>query len=277
MKRAILISLAFSVLLIGWTETPAYAQTASHAIRLEQPKRFHKGVDAWPQILYPRTAAERKINATLSSLNLRLAAGLRRCDARYLRWANIVGMKPPQIAKETAGDWERKVRIAMRGPHWLSLVAEDSYIFCGGAHPDSSTTAQVFDLTTGEKLLWIDHLPTLSGAISGEETQMGGAESETLRWQPLDQIARQSASTECKDVFANSHAFQLWLDAKQGAVIAKASDLPHVLQSCAEELKISIPQARELGFDSSLIDALDLAQHSLTARNFPKGKVIENR
>jgi hypothetical protein len=58
-------------------------------------------------------------------------------------------------------DWSRKVSVTMQGPRYVSFVASGEY-FCGGAHPDSSTVALVFNLDTGMPADWAKLLPELA-------------------------------------------------------------------------------------------------------------------
>ena len=71
------------------------------------------------------------------------------------------------------------------------------------------------------------------------------------------------ASEECKDAFQDSQPYQLWPDAKSGTLTAEPFGLPHVVAACADDLKLTLDQARKLGFSETLLSAIEQAHRQL--------------
>lgn len=204
--------------------------------KLEPVKQLRKGVDAWPLIVNPANPAEERVNATLTRLNLRLAKAVSGC----------------------VGSWLRKVKVTMEGPRLLSLVANDE-IYCGGAHPQNDTMAMVFDMTTGAPVNWPAMVAASKGASTYSDTVSDGATVGALVLPALAKLNAAAASDDCKDAFRDQQSFQLWPDAKSGALVAMAFDLPHAAAVCAVEIPLTLEQARDFGFDGSLLSAIEQA------------------
>jgi hypothetical protein len=81
----------------------------------------------------------------------------------------------------------------------------------------------------------------------------------------LDEMSRDVTSDDCKHVFDSAKDYQIWPDAKKGELVALATDLPHVIQGCAEEISLTLDQARKLGFSERLLTAIDQAHRAQTA------------
>ena len=228
------------------------------AFKTEPVKQLRQGVDAWPSIVNPATPAELRVNAALTRLNQRLAQALRECDAN----ANEQ-MKPIAAAAKgpdpASGDWSRTVKVTMQGPRFLSLVAIDSYVNCGGAHPDSDTMAMVFDMTAGTPVNWPAMVAKSAGASSFVDSVADGSKVGALVLPALAKIYATQAGADCKEAFQDPQSFLIWPDAKQGTLVVEAFDLPHVVQACATNLNLTIAQARELRFDESLLSAIEQA------------------
>src|ERR1035438_9762161 len=148
------------------------------SLKLVPVKQLRKGVDAWPPIVNPANPAEQKVNATLTRLNVRLQKALSECDASSLEDMKGAGRPQKEWAAAVAEDWSRKVVVTMDGPRFLSLVATDEYVNCGGAHPDSDTMAMVFDMTTGTPVSWPAMVAKSAGAdrksvLQGKTTLVG--------------------------------------------------------------------------------------------------------
>jgi hypothetical protein len=47
--------------------------------------------------------------------------------------------------------------------------------------------------------------------------------------------------------------------------VAQPFDLPHVVQACANEINLTLDQARKLGFDESLLTAIQEAHSRVSA------------
>lgn len=121
MAGAVARGLLAACLLAALAAGPAAAQVVS----LKQPAPIARGVAALPRIATPATPATTKINAALARLDKSWLAFRKQCGA----------------------DTGRSVNVTMRGPGYLSLVVNMDY-YCGGAHPDNSSIALVYDLAS---------------------------------------------------------------------------------------------------------------------------------
>jgi hypothetical protein len=262
------LSIAFAaVLLVGLAERNGNSlTTAAGNLGIEPVKEIRKGVDAWPLILNPDTPVAKRVNETLTRLNRSLAQALHDCDADYLRWQKLVGhLASGQDQMST--DWSRKIDVTMEGPRFLSLVASDE-IFCGGAHPDGGRMAMVFDMSTGAQVSWTELVAKSAGASPYTGTFWDGSTAGALVLPALQKMNVDSnvdsADADCKDAFQNPQPFLIWPDAKHETLVAQPFDLPHVVQACANEIALTMDQARKLGFDEVLLSAIQQA-HSWTA------------
>jgi hypothetical protein len=231
-------------------------------VNLEAMRQLRDGVDAWPLIANPSTAAQQRINATLTRLNQRMQKSLAECDANYADWAKQDSQNDAN--KSATGDWERKINVTMAGSGFLSMVAIDSQ-FCGGAYPNADTLALVFDLGTGKPLNWMRFIAPSAGAKPSSDTIYDGTTVGTLIVTSLLQISKSKADADCKEAFQNSQSYQLWPDAKSGTLIAEPFGLPHVVAACAEDLSLTLDQARKMGFDGALLGAIEQAHRDWIA------------
>lgn len=237
-------------------------QAKTETIQLVPMKHLRKGVDAWPLIANPSSPAEQHVNATLARLNKRLASTLQECDANLRGSIKETG-QPANGQDPTAGDWSRTVEVTMAGPRFLSIVATDE-TDCGGAHPDSDTMAMVFDMTTGAPVNWIGFLPKSASPSAITDSVSDGSTMGALVLPVLEKMNLAAADAECKDAFLDPQGFQLWPDAKHETLVAQPFDLPHVVQACANEINLTLDQARKVGFDETLLAAIRQA-HSETS------------
>ncbi|MGC2110181.1 MAG: hypothetical protein WA655_11740 [Candidatus Korobacteraceae bacterium] len=222
-------------------------------------KQLRQGVDLWPLIAHPRNPAEQRINATLTRLNQRLAQAVKDCDKQV---GDTTG------DNTTSDDWSRTVEMTMTGPHFLSLVASDE-VFCGGAHPDSRRTALVFDMNTGAPVDWTKLVAASAGASAYTDTATDGSTIGALVLPALQTRNVAAANADCKDVFQDPQSFLLWPDAKSGMLVAEPFDLPHAVAACAQQLKLTMPQARQLGFSESLLSAIEEAHRQIAVSSQP--------
>jgi hypothetical protein len=238
--------------------------TRSGSLKVGPIKELRKGVDAWPQIITPDNPPMQRVNATLTALNLRLAQALRNCDQNYLEWLKLMG-DAVEGKTSTSGDRSRKVKVTMEGPRFLSLVATDEVVFCGGAHPDADRNAMVFDVTTGALVDWSTPVANSAGASPKVGSGLDGATASRLAFPALEKINVSRADAECKDAFGLPQSFVIWPDAKKGTLIVQEADLPHVVQACAKEIALTMNEARKLGFDESLLRAIELGHRQSVA------------
>jgi hypothetical protein len=242
----------------------APAQEAnSTAIQLAPIKHPRKGVDTWPLIANPTSPAEQRVNAILTRLNQRLVSAFQDCDANIRESMKETGQSA-NGHDPAADDWSRIVVVTMAGPRFLSLVATDE-TDCGGAHPDSDTMAMVFDMTTGGPVNWVRLLPKSAAPSALTDSVSDGSTMGALVLPALQRINRAAANADCKDAFLDPQGFQLWPDAKHETLVAQPFDLPHVVQACANEINLTLDQARKLGFDESLLTAIQEAHSRVSA------------
>ena len=223
-------------------------------IRLAPIRQLRKGVDAWPLILNPSSPAEQRVNATLMLMNDRLKMALRDCDAAYGKWVDSAS-DSTATGGMAYGDWSRTVTITMTGPRYLSLVATDG-VFCGGAHPGEDQIALVFDMATGMPVNWLTRIPNSAGASNYSDTVADGSIADALALPALRRMSITAAVPECRDAFNDPQPFLLWPDARKERLVAQPFDMPHAVQACAEEIDLTIEQARQLGFAEDLLEAI---------------------
>jgi hypothetical protein len=107
----------------------------------------HGGVALFPKIAAPANAAERSINVTLARLDAEELAKIDDCRS-------MAKDEEPQGVVALS----RKIKVTMAGPRYLSFFVTD-FEMCGGAHGDSSHSAEVYDLATGKAADWDRLLP----------------------------------------------------------------------------------------------------------------------
>ena len=227
-------------------------------------EHLRKGVDAWPLIAHASSSAEQNVNATLNQLNERMTKTLTDCDGGYRDWAKQVD-QPLTGKNAVESDWQRKIRVTMTGPRYVSMVAIDT-VFCGGTHPDSDTHAIVFDLTTGKLVDWMTLIAESANVSTYSDSNSDGTTVDALIIPALRPLTIAHAIEECKDAFQNPQPYQLWPDAKSGTLTAEPFGLPHVVAACADDLKLTLDQARKLGFSEALLSAIEQAHRPLAPR-----------
>jgi len=235
----------------------AQANKAGTIVRLAPVRHLRKDVDLWPLIARPTNAAERRVNATLTHLNRKFADRERDCLSGEFAWSKD---------SFDRGEWQRTVKVTMRGPRFLSMVAADGF-YCGTAHPDDDLVVLAFDLETGEQMDWGALVPKSVGASL--PTNVVGDEDGTppLILPELQAIyaAAEDPDSDCTGYFQDERPFVLWPDAESGTVVAEVAGLPHVALPCKNELKLTIEQARKLGFDETLLRVIEEAHRILVA------------
>jgi Deacetylase PdaC len=261
------LSSAFVAVLLGSLCVSGNAQTpAAGSLRMEPVKQLRKGVDAWPMIVSTGTPAAQRVNETLTRLNRQLMQSLHDCDADYKSWLKAAD-HPENALNQISTDWSRTIKVTMEGPRFLSLVASDE-TFCGGAHPNGDVIAMVFDMTTGAPVDWTKMVVKSAGASVNSATLSDGSTAGALVLPALQKMNLAAAHADCKDAFQDPQPFLVWPDAKGGTLVAQPFDLPHVVQACANEISLTMDQARKLGFDKNLLTAIEQAhrQTSVTPK-----------
>jgi hypothetical protein len=149
----------------------------------------------------------------------------------------------------------------MRGPRYLSLVATDSY-WCGGAHPDSSTMALVYDLATGSPVSWGLLLPQALASNTDTDTVGDGTVIGTVSSPALRDLYLKAGmgGSECAGFLPQMDlSFILWPNARDAGITLQPSFLPHVMAACGDELTIPVPTLRNLDVRPELLDAIETA------------------
>lgn len=273
MRQRVTVLPRLAILFVASTAAFAWGQAqagntqamGAAILKLEPVKQLRKGVDAWPLIVNPSNPAEQHVNETLTQLNLRLTKALSECDAGTLEDMKDSGRPREDWAGVVAEDWSRKVVVTIQGPRFLSLVATDDYVNCGGAHPNEDTMAMVFDMTTGAPVNWPAMVTKSAGATVVTGFVADGSKVGALVLPALAKINLAAADDDCKQAFQGPQGFQLWPDAKNGTLVALAFDLPHVVAACAIEIPLTVEQARTLGFDEHFLNAIEQAHAKIAA------------
>lgn len=233
------------------------AASAEAPVALKAQPAVGKRTDALPRLV-GTSAPIKKINTALARGDVRLRKAVADCRD---------GAKSMEA---TGWSWEREVTAPMRGPAFVSLVAIDGYD-CGGAHPDGSTLALTYDLSTGGPIDWSHYLPANLAADQGRSNASDGTvvgvvtSSALIAWYRTAAIGALDGElkTDCKDVLdTNVSGLILWVDAKRGGVAMSAADLPHVVAACAVDVVMPLAELRKRGASPKLIDAIDTAHRA---------------
>jgi len=220
----------------------ALALTAP-AVQLSRPAK-----GALPRIVAPATPATAKINAALATLDRRWAGYVRECKA---------GGKDNEAT--------RTVKVTAAGPRFLSIVASD-YEECGGAHPDNSTLALVYDLQSGRPVDWRQLLGPKLAANTSVDTVIDGSKIGMVGSPELQRLylkaLRKSPDydrawwNECADTLQDPMLqFVLWLDGKTHGLAAEPV-VVHAVAPCAEDVTIPASDLRGAGTASELLAGL---------------------
>jgi hypothetical protein len=232
----------FTRILLALAVLTGAARAESAAVDLTSPAPLAKGLPAFPK-LAGRDATAGKINAALAKLDDRVRKARAEC-----------------LTSKDA-DWSRSIEVAMRGPRYLSYVVSDS-MDCGGAHPDASSFALVYDLTTGVPVDWTRLLPkpiiersALDEAADG--AKIGVVGSKALSAAYIAGLGK-DVDPDCKEALSAADLdFILWPDAKAKGLAIETVSLPHAVQACADVVTIPTVKLLEWRAAPSLIDALE--------------------
>ena len=233
-------------------------------VSVEPVRQMREDFDLWPLIVHPKSAAERRINATLTHLNGEIAKKVRDCLSGQFAWSKDF----------TGGEWQRTIKVTMTGPQFLSMVASDGF-YCGGAHPDDDLVVLVFNLATGEQVDWSTQVSKSAAASLPKNVPGDEDGTPPLMLPELQKIYARAQETYCKEYFEDERPFVLWPDAESGTLAAEVAGLPHVAQPCKSEMKLTIEQARKLGFNESLLWLIEEAHRIAVDR--PKAKPVRKQ
>lgn len=237
---------------------PASAAPDPGRLVLSQPAPLAHGVSRLPQITSPRTAATDRINAAMKRIDADGVKTMAECRQSSRTSPSAV---PP--------DYERHTEVTMRGPDFFSLVVTDSYM-CGGAHPDDSSLALVYDLDTGRPLNWLSYLPAsmkAEASLEGEGASRVGVVTSPVLHDLYVTALRASPDapewSECGDALEDAHTLLVWPDAESDGLMVQPSDMPHVVAACAAAASIPTATLRKLGVNARLLDAVDAAHGTM--------------
>lgn len=207
----------------------------------------------FPRVLPGATvtaAVAARINRSLDGFNAEVVADARSCGKEEVR-----------INKGSFPDYSRTVEIAMQGPRYLSLVAEDIYS-CGAPHPLDAELALVYDLQTGLPVNWLKWLPP--DAVGHIARSKGRPAIGYITWPRMMERVREhdpeegNSAEDCKSAYKDSMtAFNLWLDGEAHALIVSPQLGSHFdTAMCGQRLQIDAAAARALGVAPELVDQL---------------------
>lgn len=225
-----------------------------------------KGLDSWPMIVAPHSPSVDRANKTILEMNESTSEALRECDDDYRQYKNL-----PESAR-VKGGWDRKVKVTMRGPRFVAMVADETS-FCDGSYPNDDHVAVVFDMATGELVKWTDFVIGVNETAAATFKSIDGATSSGISTTGLTELALKRADTdpECRQALESlgQMEFQIWPDARHEQLIVKVMGLPHVVRACEEDIGLSIPEARQQGFRDDILGPIEQA-HRLAASMLKK-------
>lgn len=246
MKAAVALSLC------GIASACVRAQTvATGFAKLEKRPVLRHDMESFPRVV-PNAAVTPAVAAKIN-------ASLERWDQQVLANAKFCRME--RAGEPEADDWSRGVEVTMRGPHYLSLLAQDDYS-CGAPHSLDASVALVYDLTTGSPVNWTRLLPPeAKGELLHKKGQLPIG---LVRWPLLLKKEQKAANGDCKEVFSSDRApsaYVVWLDGKAGALEFGPTGMIHFdSELCGEPVAIGVDEARKLGVAAELVDALEAAR-----------------
>ena len=227
-------------------------------VAMTRPRDVRPAIAGYPRIARPATTAARRINLMVARLDARVAREVTACRSD---------------AGPGRSSWERAVAVTMRGPGFVSYrITDDAY--CGGAHPNNSHAAIVYDLATGAPVDWTALLrPHLAGTL-GLETGADGVQMVTLASPRLfalyvagyeAALRAEDAPAECDGAVGegglNAQALQAWLDGPRGALVLQF-DFNHAMQACSTPVLIPAEVLQREGASPRLVNALLAARRA---------------
>lgn len=230
------------------------AATVSQPIAMTRPRPVIGQVQAFPRIASPADAAQRRINRALDRLDAKVRAAARACFADSINPTS----------------WQRRIDSTMHGPEFLSYRVTDD-VDCGGAHPNNSHSAIVYDLKSGQPIDWTKLLPaSLTGrmALTRGSDEVSVVTLASPRLVALyDAGYDRALDPENKAVCAGATTIfgaegipmLAWLDAKAGG-LALQFDFNHAMQACSAAVVIPLATLRREGASARLVKALQASR-----------------
>lgn len=240
-RRLVRIACAVAVsLMVG---TAAAAEPDVPAVRLTPRPALLPGVAALPEVELADAAVAKRINDRLRRVDARVRAAALECRQA-----------------DHGIPFTRKVTTTMRGPRFVSLLAEDAWN-CA-AYPDESRTALVYDLETGAPIDWARFLPPALAAKSVFDHSFVGLRLGLVESPQIAALwARRLKNRECGHWVETGArpSFQLWPDARAGGLSILIMTVPHVGAVCRETVTVPTAILRQRGVSAALLDAVDAA------------------
>lgn len=220
------------------------ASPVAAPIRLQATRPVSRTIAAFPRIVSgPHDATAARINRALAQADQQPG-----CD----------GQK---------GTWNRSIAVTMRGPRYLSLLAQDDW-YCGGAYPDTDSVPLVYDLQSGAPINWQAIIPPALFEKAG--TSPGGTAADPIEvssdglWKLYAKAATAALNdSDCAQVLADPSGsgtgLMLWPDAADDGLAVQQADFPHVIKACGPPITITSAELRKLGFAADFVSAIDEA------------------
>ena len=156
------------------------------------------------------------------------------------------------------GDYDESHEFGLLTHRWLSVRRSTSYS-CGGAHPDSSATADLFDRATGAKVDLLDWFGPK--AVSRERSNKYVFKKLTRPFAVLVSNNAKGAEAECRESILQAELWDLELTA---SAMLFTPGLAHAEEACAETYQV--PHARLTPFLNSVGRAEIARLHAEAAR-----------
>jgi hypothetical protein len=203
------------------------------------PPKLMKDIDAMPRIAAATTPALTQVNAMMDAIDK---------DAKDQRRQNKT--------------FTRSVTVMMAGPGYLSVMLSDSWE--GGAYPASQVHVVVLDLSTGKTVDWtklVNAKGVKNYSDSGADGKLGQPQALIYPALLAMYLKDPDNAGDCQSAYGlfGPQSFMIYPDAKSGQLDVSAFDLPHVVQACMNDMMLTADQAKKLGFDQGLLDALAAA------------------
>lgn len=182
-------------------------------------------IESLPRLRCFSDAPACKINTMLFAMDQKIFETVK--DCRTIPPEKVTASAPDTPTERIF--WDRRVRVTMNGPAFLSnLVADDAY--CpGAAHGFSTLTPLLFDLTAGAALdpeAWLPRYLTTGANAALTELYLANLAPTSPRI---------SSPFECPDVLrSNPHGFLIWPDAAALSLVLQPAGLAYVFSGCAE-------------------------------------------
>ncbi|GEM46120.1 DUF4163 domain-containing protein [Deinococcus cellulosilyticus] len=162
--------------------------------------------EPFSKVEYPRLTGRPQLNLALQDLQLQEAAYALDCLSMGEGF--------------DGAEWDSRTRVTLQNTVLYS-IRTDTYMYCGGAHPDTMSTGHVFDLKTGRKLtlsaFWDKLTPSKQRALYMERYV-----------QQADPDCVNALQGETSDTFE-------WTLTPKGLALWP-NFLPHVMAACGEEV-----------------------------------------